>query len=114
MSLAVKKADTVHLPDWVRRDVYWSSSLYILGKMAQHSEKFKSLIGHYVDLENYSISFTKMKNAASKWSTSEKIMISMAAHLFNEVHRFNLSDLDYLDAQNKEVAQKALQMRFFG
>jgi hypothetical protein len=39
-------------------------------------------------------------------------MVKLAAHLFNQVHKFNLSDLDYLDSRNMKVALKAIELRY--
>jgi hypothetical protein len=80
--------------------------------MANREPKFRSLLQRFVNLDESSIDFFGMKRAISSWSHSEKIMVKLAAHLFNKIHKFNLSDLDYLDSQNMKVALKSIELRF--
>lgn len=100
------------LPEWVKNDPYWHSALYVLQKMIERDPKFLELTRKFIDLETASVSFRDMKKAVERWAHSEKIMVALAAHLFNEIHEFNLSDLDYLDSNNKQVAVTAIRVRF--
>jgi hypothetical protein len=99
------------LPRWAKDDVYWHSSLSILCSMVDRDQKSRHLL-HYVDLDESSIDFFAIKQAISSLSHSEKIMVNLAAHLFNETHEFKLSDLDYLDGRNMKVALRAIGLRF--
>ena len=39
-------------------------------------------------------------------------MLILALHLFNERNKIDLGDMDYLDANNIELAIDAIRMRF--
>lgn len=56
--------------------------------------------------------FDFQEERIAPFSTSEKIMLNLALHLFNERNKFNLTDIDYLDSHNKDLAFKAMRMRF--
>jgi hypothetical protein len=53
-----------------------------------------------------------LKKLAGPWSNSEKVLLNLALHLFNERNKFNLSDLDFLDDTNKKLAFEAMKIRF--
>ena len=55
-------------------------------------------------MEQGTIKINALKKVAAPWSQSEKFILYLALHLFNERHKVNLSDMDYLDATNKELA----------
>jgi len=108
--LAPKKTVLV-LPNWAKEDVYWHSSLYLLCSMVDRNLKFCHLL-YYVNLDESTIDFFSIKRAVSSCSHGEKIMVNLAAHLFNETHEFKLSDLDYLEGRNMKAALKAIGIRF--
>ena len=110
--MTTAQAQKIVVPEWMITDVYWRGTIHILGSMANREPKFRPLLHRYVNVDESSIDFFGMKRAVSSWSHSEKIMVKLAAHLFNQVHKFNLSDLDYLDSQNMRVALKAIELRF--
>ncbi|MDR3543252.1 MAG: hypothetical protein P4L69_20170 [Desulfosporosinus sp.] len=101
----------ITLPSWAKNDVYWHSSLTILCSMVDRDQKFRHLL-YYINLDESTIDFFAIKHAVSSCSHSEKIMVNLAAHLFNETHEFKLSDLDYLDGRSKKTALKAIEFRF--
>lgn len=103
---------TLSLPQWVKDDVFWHGSLFILGSMVEREPKFRPLLHKFVNLDESTIDFFGMKKAVSSWSHSEKIMIKLAAHLFNQIHKFNLSDLNYLGSKNMKIALKAMEIRY--
>ena len=100
------------LPQWVKNDKYWHSSLYILGLLASRNSKFRPLLQTFVDFDETTIDFSAMKKAISAWSHGEQIMVQLAAHLFNQVHNFDLSVLDYLDSENLRIAFRAMEIRY--
>ncbi|OLN29942.1 hypothetical protein [Desulfosporosinus metallidurans] len=112
MAVLAPKKSVSTLPKWAKDDIYWHGALYILGSMADREPKFRPLLRQYVNLDESTIDFFAIKRAVSSWSHGEKIMVNLAAHLFNETHEFKLSDLDYLGGGNSKVALKAIEYRF--
>jgi hypothetical protein len=58
------------------------------------------------------VKFQSLKKASAPWSSSEKVMLNLALHLFNERNKFTLADLDLLDSKNKKLAFEAINIRF--
>lgn len=110
MSLATKSKQQI--PSWFKNDPYWNSALYVLENLVRRDPKFLRLTQACVSFEESRISFPTMKKEAANWSRGERIMIDLAAHLFNEMNGFNLSDLDLLDSSLKKVAMEAIRRRF--
>ncbi len=96
------------IPQELKQDRYWKGTLYIF--LNQHKLQ-KFLITHF-DFEECSIDIEGLKRASRGWSSSEKFMLALALHLFNERNKVNLSDMDLLDSYNTQIAIKAIQMRF--
>jgi hypothetical protein len=91
------------------RDRYWASLIHLF----QNNSRLNGLFtDKYFDIDSGTVEIQKLKKATSGWSNSEKIMMNLALHLFNERNKFNLSDLDYLDSYNKKLAFEAMIMRF--
>ncbi len=109
MSLAIDQKNS-GIPSWMKKDQYWSSTLYILGEM--NHPGLDSIRHKFVDIEGTSINFVAIRKATAKWSTGEKILIALAAHLFNSHHKFNLSDLDYLGRDFGQIALQAIRVRY--
>lgn len=97
------------IPTSLLTDRYWASLIYLFQKNLKLNSVFTT---RYFDLEHHEISVQKLKKNAGPWSSSEKIMLNLALHLFNERNKFNLSDLDYLDSNNKKLAFEAMSIRF--
>lgn len=92
------------------RDRYWKGVIHLF----QNNAKLKSVFTtKYFDMENGSIKITSLKRVAAPWSQSEKFMLYLALHLYNESNKVNLSDMDYLDDYNKKLALEAIKLRFF-
>ncbi|MBQ4899320.1 hypothetical protein KB559_10775 [Paenibacillus sp. Marseille-P2973] len=90
-------------------DKYWRSLLFIF----QNTPRLKPLLTkRYIDVELRSVYATKLRAASKGWSQSEKFMLNLALHLYNESNKVNLSDMDYLDYEHKEVAFEALRIRY--
>ncbi|SMQ75786.1 hypothetical protein SAMN05444673_2544 [Bacillus sp. OV166] len=98
------------IPNYLATDRYWKGVIHLF----QNSSKLKSLFTtKYFDLENGSIKITALKRAAAPWSQSEKFMLNLALHLYNDSNKVNLSEMDYLDDYNKKLAMEAITLRFF-
>lgn len=97
---------TAHL----MQDRYWASMLFLFNNRSKLKNVFTT---KYFNMDDETVSFQALKRQAAPWSSSEKVMLNLALHLFNERNKFNLSDLDVLDANNKQLALKAIKIRFF-
>lgn len=97
------------IPQHLWQDRYWRGALYLFVEQPALNRLFNS---RYFDFESGIVEIEAMKRAARSWSPSEKFMLNLAIHLFNERNKVNLSDMDYLDPTNKQLAFKAMQLRF--
>ncbi|AYB47677.1 hypothetical protein [Paenibacillus lautus] len=98
------------IPNELKEDRYWRGTLYIF----LNNNKLQKLLLTHFDFHECSIDIEGLKRSSRNWSTSEKFMLSLALHLFNERNKINLSDMDILDPSNTKIALKAIQMRFAG
>lgn len=90
-------------------DKYWRSLLFIF----QNTPRLHPLLTtQYMNPKQGVVHTTKLRAASKCWSQSEKFMLQLALHLFNESNRVNISDMDYLDSRQKEIAFEALRIRF--
>ncbi|WP_213505448.1 hypothetical protein [Paenibacillus faecis] len=90
-------------------DRYWRSLLFIF----QNSPRLQPLLTtQFMDPKRGVVHMTKLRAASKGWSQSEKFMLNLALHLYNETNKVNLSDMDYLDYEHKKVAFEALRIRF--
>lgn len=103
---------TSHLivPTHLFNDHYWKGTLYLFN---QHPKLNKLFTTQYFDFEEGNVAGELMLKSARAWSTSEKVMLNLALHLYNERYSFNMHDLDYLDSSNKELAYQAIKFKFF-
>jgi hypothetical protein len=92
------------------KDRYWASLIHLFQSQWKLKQVFTP---KYFDLNSEIVHVQSLKRTAAPWSHSEKIMLNLALHLFNERNKFNLSDLDYLDDFNKRLAMEAIKIRFF-
>lgn len=71
------------------------------------------LTTRYVDIDKRIVHIRKLREVSKPWSQSEKFMLNLALHLFNESNKLvNLSDMDYLDSHNLNLAIEAIRFRF--
>jgi hypothetical protein len=98
------------IPRELQQDRYWRGTLHIF----MNNPKLQHYVASYIDFEDCTINADGLKRLARPWSDSEKFMLNLALHLFNERNKVNLSDMDYLDTNNRQIALKAIQMRFAG
>ncbi|UII56683.1 hypothetical protein LS684_04250 [Cytobacillus spongiae] len=97
------------IPALLMEDRYWRSMLHLFLKQP----KLKSVLTtQFFNLETGEVKIQSLKRKAGPWSTSEKAMLNLALHLFNERNKFNLSDMDSLDDNNKKLAFEAIKIRF--
>lgn len=99
------------IPASLMQDRYWASIIHLFSNHSKLKTVFNT---KYFDLEIGEIKVTSLKRLASPWSQSEKFMLNLALHLFNERNKVNLSDMDYLDDYNKKLALEAISIRFRG
>lgn len=98
------------IPSGIANDMYWKGVIHLF----QNNHKLQSLFTtKYFDMKNGSIKTVALKRAAAQWSQSEKFMIYLALHLYNDSNKVNLSDMDYLDENNRKIAIEAITLRFF-
>lgn len=90
-------------------DRYWRSFLHIF----QNTPRLQPLLTtRYMDPKQGVVHVAKLRAASKGWSQSEKFMLALALHLYNESNKMNLSDMDYLDHHHKQVAFEALHIRY--
>lgn len=98
------------IPSHLAKDRYWAPLLLLFTKHPKLQR-----YAQYIDLDELTVNAYTLMQIAKPWSTSEKFMFYLALHLFSEInaqHELNLSDMDRLDSKNRELAFKALQLRF--
>ncbi|WP_438445887.1 hypothetical protein [Gorillibacterium sp. sgz5001074] len=98
-----------YFPQHLLHNRYWKGLIHIF---SHHDKLRRYLTTDYIDTNSCTIYAQKLKKLSAPWSQSEKFMLHLALHLFNERHKVNLSDMDYLDATNKEIAYRAIQKRY--
>jgi hypothetical protein len=98
------------IPGYMATDRYWKAVIHLF---MNHSKLKSVFTTKYFDLENGSIKIAALKKLAGPWSQSEKFMLNLALHLYNERNKVNLSDMDYLDVYNRKLAMEAITKRFF-
>ncbi|WP_438349905.1 hypothetical protein ACP8HI_04340 [Paenibacillus sp. FA6] len=96
------------IPEELMKDRYWRGTLYLF---TEHS-LLQRYIATHIDFAECTIDITGLKRISKPWSQSEKFILCLALHLFNESNKVNLSDMDSLDPNNKELVFEALQLRF--
>ncbi|SFJ43801.1 hypothetical protein SAMN02799624_04518 [Paenibacillus sp. UNC496MF] len=97
------------IPSHLINDRYWKGTLHLF---LNHGKLSRFLTDDFIDLQSARIAGDKLKRISAPWSQSEKFLLNLALHLFNERHKVNLSDMDYLDPHNKALAFEALRLRF--
>lgn len=98
------------IPNHLFQNRYWSSMLHLFINHPKLNQVFTT---NYFDLYEEIVKVQSLKRKAAVWSNSERIMVNLALHLFNERNKIILSDLDYLDETNKELVMEAVKIRFY-
>lgn len=99
----------VTIPSHISSDRYWKGVIHLFTNSAKLNSVFNT---KYFDMKNGSIKVLALKRLAAPWSQSEKFLLYLALHLYNESTKVNLSDMDSLDEYNKKIAMEAIKMRF--
>jgi hypothetical protein len=92
-------------------DRYWGSLIHIF---KNHPKLQGYLTTKYFDLDAMDINIKALKAVSRPWSSSEKFMLNLALHLFNENNKLpgGLGDFDCLDSNNRKIAFEAIKIRF--
>ncbi|MGE8207743.1 hypothetical protein ACQKP0_25055 [Heyndrickxia sp. NPDC080065] len=98
------------IPRSLQQDRYWKGVIHLFKNNAKLKSVFTT---KYFDLEDEVIKVASLKKAIAPWSQSEKFLVNLALHLYNEDNKVNLSYMDYLDDYNKKLAMEAITLRFF-
>lgn len=97
------------IPLHLLNDRYWRGTLYLFENHPKLQQVFTT---DHFDFEEGIVEADKLKKTSKPWSQSEKFMLHLALHLYNERHTVNLSDMDYLDDRNKVLVMESLRLRF--
>ena len=90
-------------------DRHWMALLHIF----KNNGKLSSLLTtKYFNLDDRIIHIRKLREVSKPWSESEKFMLDLALHLFNQRNKVNLSGMDHLDFYNMNLAIEAIRIRF--
>lgn len=90
-------------------DRHWISLLFLFKENAKLNG---CLTTKYFDLENRVVHIRRLREVSKPWSESEKFMLDLALHLYNQRNKVNLSNMDYLDSYNLNLAIEAIRIRF--
>lgn len=88
------------VPEYLLKDRFWKGTLYLF---SQHPKLKQVFTTSYFNFEEGTVDGKQLQVTAKAWSSSEKAILNLALHLYNERFDFSLSDLDYLDYENKEL-----------
>lgn len=107
----VRLMATKTIPLNLTRDMYWKPVLLLF---KEHSKLQSCFTTKYFDFDNELIHINKLKRAARPWSQSEKFMLNLALHLFNDFNKLpnGLSDMSCLEDYNKSLVIKAINLRY--
>lgn len=98
------------IPTHLLNDRYWASLIHLF---VNHRKLNSVFTTQYFDLEAGTVKMEALKRLSKPWSSSERFMLNLALHLFNERNKVNLSGIDNLDEYNKKIAFEAMHIRFF-
>lgn len=87
----------------------WGSMLYLF---LEHDKLSLCLNSMYFDLQSETVNVAALKKVSVPWSRSEKFILKLALHCFNNLYEVDLGDMDHLDDNNKRLAFEALRKRY--
>lgn len=90
-------------------DRNWIALLHIF---KNHGKLSSLLTTRYFNVNNGIVHINKLREVSKPWSDSEKFMLDLALHLFNQRNKVNLSGMDHLDSYNTNLAIEAIRIRF--
>ncbi|WBL16407.1 hypothetical protein [Sutcliffiella sp. NC1] len=97
------------IPSSLLNDRYWRSVIHLFKNHYKLQQVFTT---KYFDLSEGTIKIGLLRKVSGPWSESEKFMLKLALHLFNERNKVNLGDMDYLDDSIKKLAIEAIKLRY--
>lgn len=97
------------IPAHLRRNKRWLAVFHLF---QNHEKLQKCLTTKYFVLKEERIKIQTLKKDARVWSSSEKFMLNLALHCYNERNKVDLGDMDYLDPSNTKLALEALKIRY--
>lgn len=97
------------IPESLLRSRHWRSMLYLFQNHPKLQRYFNT---KFFDLEAERVKIQALKREAKPWSDSEKFMLNLALHLFNDANKVDLGQMDYLDHNNTRLALKAIELRY--
>lgn len=102
-------SNKVSIPENLYKDRYWMPVIFLFSKHPKLSGCFTT---KYFDFQKVQIKVRSLKRDAAPWSDGEKFMLNLALHLYNPLNKVDLSGMDRLDYENKELAIEAIQIRY--
>lgn len=99
----------VTIPPELMKKRRWRGTIFLFSKHPKLQQYFTN---EYFDLASRSIETTKLRSIAKPWSESEKFALNLALHLNGITSNVDLSNMDYLDSSNKQLAFEALRLRY--
>lgn len=99
----------VTIPQHLLKSRRWRSMIFLF---QNHSKLQQYFTTKYFDLEAERVSIRALKQLAKPWSDSERFMLDLALHLFNDSNKVDLGRMDYLDQNNSRLALKAIELRY--
>ncbi|ANY70439.1 hypothetical protein BBD42_31035 [Paenibacillus sp. BIHB 4019] len=97
------------IPAHLMQDRHWKGTLHLF---SQNDKLRMYFTAKYFNIPEGIIKTAALKTLSKPWSESEKFMLDLALHLYSDSNKVNLSDMDYLDSNNKRLALEAIRMRF--
>lgn len=104
----VKKM-AVAIPQHLKQNRHWRGVIYLFQNHPKLQQYFNT---KYFDLDSERVKVQALKREAKPWSDSEKFMLNLALHLFNDANKVDLGQMDYLDQNNTRLALKAIELRY--
>lgn len=97
------------IPAHLANDKRWRALFHLFSNHDKLSQFFTT---QYFDMKRSHVKVQLLRKASRAWSQSEKFMLSLALHCYNERNKVDLADMDYLDANNTKLAFEALKIRY--
>ncbi|MGZ0050181.1 hypothetical protein [Brevibacillus gelatini] len=102
-------SDKRAIPEHLKSSRHWRSMIFLF---QNHSKLQRYFTTKYFDFEAERVKIRALKQEAKPWSDSEKFMLDLALHLFNNLNKVDLGCMDYLDHNNTRLALKAIELRY--
>ncbi|MGG3884302.1 hypothetical protein [Brevibacillus panacihumi] len=99
----------VTIPQELLRSRHWRGMIFLF---QNHSKLQRYFNTKYFDLNAERVKIQALKKESKPWSDSERFMLNLALHLFNDSNKVDLGQMDYLDQNNTRLALKAIELRY--